>query len=226
MDELNIRLDQRRESRLARRTIMDDDGWDTPEEEVQANESIRTYNCCENDCSDGCGCNCNCNDGSDTNENCGCNCNDDTDPDDDCDCDCECHKPCEEDCHHDKCCREDCWLDHCDEDYCEEDNCEEENLHEECHHEDCCNEDCSQESCGCEEGNWGCNCDCSNHDHCEDDENCNCEEECCPNLQPNEHCRMVVYEKHKECIMRQVPCNQENGMYRRCTVTVKITKKY
>lgn len=86
----------------------------------------------------------------------------------------------------------------------------------------CCEEDCG-DGCECDQGN-GCGC-----------ENCGCGDDGEDELPPEtalpdsrRQPRVVVYEKHKECIERSQPtgCNDETGSYRKWTITVKIVKRY
>ena len=94
MDQLDIKVQQRKERQP--RILFDDDGWDTPEDQMQAENEV-VYHCCEDDCDDGCRCdngNCGGNQGCGWNCGCtggetggetggsGCDCG--------CDCDCDC----------------------------------------------------------------------------------------------------------------------------------------
>ncbi len=171
MEQLNIKVHQRKE-RVQPRILFDGNGWDTPEDQIQAENEV-LYHCCEDDCDDGCRCD-NGNRGGNQGyccqgNNCGCDtgCNGgETDGNGwgyDCDCSCDCALDC-----------------------------------------DCGND------CDCE-----CNCDC-NEDNCLDD----CDSAC--------HPRTVIFQKHKECIERTQPtgCHDETGSYRKCSVTVKIIKRY
>ena len=54
MEQLNIKVHQRKE-RVQPRILFDDDGWDTPEDQIQAENEV-VYHCCEDDCDDGCRC--------------------------------------------------------------------------------------------------------------------------------------------------------------------------
>ena len=190
MEQLNIKVHQRKE-RVQPRILFDDDGWDTPEDQIQAQNEV-VYHCCEDDCDDGCrcdngncggnqGCGCGGNNCGCGGNNCGCGCDTGCTGGETggetggsgCDCDCNCDCSCDCDCNCD------CDLD-CD-----------------------CDNDCD------------CECDC-NGDNCPDD----CDPACRP--------RTVIFQKHKECIERTQPtgCNDETGSYRKCSVTIKIIKRY
>lgn len=47
MEQLNIKVHQRKE-RVQPRILFDDDGWDTPEDQIQAENEV-VYHCCEDD---------------------------------------------------------------------------------------------------------------------------------------------------------------------------------
>ena len=73
MEQLNIEVHQRKERTQPR--VLLDDGWDTPEEQIQAENEV-VYHCCEDDCTDECGggsqdCGCE-NNGCDWDDGCGC----------------------------------------------------------------------------------------------------------------------------------------------------------
>lgn len=109
MEQLNIKVHQRKE-RVQPRILFDDDGWDTPEDQIQAENEV-VYHCCEDDCDDGCRCdngNCGGNQGCGCGgNNCGCGCDTDCTGGEtggetggsgcDCDCDCSCDCDCNED---------------------------------------------------------------------------------------------------------------------------------
>ena len=109
MEQLNIKVHQRKE-RVQPRILFDDDGWDTPEDPIQAENEV-VYHCCEDDCDDGCRCdngNCGGNQGCGCGgNNCGCGCDTGCTGGEtggetggsgcDCDCDCSCDCDCNED---------------------------------------------------------------------------------------------------------------------------------
>ncbi|WP_373118009.1 hypothetical protein [Holdemania massiliensis] len=165
MDQLDIKVQQRKERQP--RILFDDDGWDTPEDQIQAENEV-VYHCCEDDCDDGCRCdNGNCG----GNQGCGWNCG-------------------------------------------------------------CTGSEtggCTGGETGGETGGSGCDCDCD----CDCDCGCDCDCDCDDDATLDDcdaacHPRTIVFQKHKECIERTQPtgCNDETGSYRKCSVTIKIIKRY